>query len=158
MWAATARTHTENRWRLPTTYAYSDSLNRLTSITYPDGGQTSIQYNDTGNIGVTVTDKITSGGLNKQTQAIVDGLGRLSQNILLSDPSGATYTLTTYDALGRKYQVWNPTRCNPITTNCGESTWGGTTYNYDALDRETLLIPPDGSASSDNQNLSGRTI
>jgi len=136
-----------------TTYTYSDYLNRLTSISYPDGGLTGIQYNDTGNIGITVTDKIT-GTLNKQTQEIVDGLGRLSETILLSDPSGHTYTLTTYDALGRKYQVYNPTRCNLITTNCGESTWGVTTYNYDALNRELLEIPPDGSSTSDNINTS----
>ena len=138
----------------PTTNAYSDSLNRLTSITYPDGGLTSIQYNDTGSIGATITQKITS-SLNKQTQAIVDGLGRLSETVLLSDPSGPTYTLTTYDALGRKYQVWNPTRCIPTTTPCsGETTWGITTYNYDALSRETLLIPPDGTATTDNQKTS----
>jgi RHS repeat-associated protein len=144
-----------------TTYSYinpstgvDDYLNRLTSISYPDGGLTSIQYNDTGNIGVTVTDKITS-SLNKQTQLIVDGLGRTSETILLSDPSGPTYTLETYDALGRKYQVWNPTRCTPTTTPCsGETTWGITTYNYDAISREILEIPPDGSSSGDNEKTS----
>ena len=143
-----------------TTYAYSDPLNRVTSISYPDGGSSGIQYNDTGSIGVTVTQKITS-SLNKQTQAIVDGLGRLSQTILLSDPSGKTYTQTTYDALGRKYQVWNPTRCLPTTSPCtGESTWGITTYNYDALGRETLLIPADGTSTTDNQptSYSGNTV
>lgn len=150
-----------------TTYGYinpstgvNDYLNRLTSIQYPDTGLTSIQYNDSGNIGVTGTEKITS-SLSKQTQAIVDGLGRLSQTILLSDPSGATYTQTTYDALGRKYQVWNPTRCVPTTTACsGESTWGITTYNYDALSREILEIPPDGSSTSDNikTSYSGNTV
>jgi RHS repeat-associated protein len=149
-----------------TTYGYinpttgvDDYLNRLTSITYPDTGLTSIQYNDTGNIGVTVTEKITS-SLNKQSQAIVDGLGRLSETILLSDPSGATYTLNTYDALGRKYQVWNPTRCTPTTTPCSvETTWGITTYNYDAISREILLIPPDGTSTHDNEatSYSGNT-
>ena len=133
-----------------TTYAYNDPLNRETSISYSDGGQTSIQYNDTGSIGVTVTEKITS-SVNKQTQAIVDGLGRLSQTILLTDPSGPTYTQTTYDSLGRKYQVWNPTRCTPTTKACaGELTWGITTYNYDALNRETLMIPPDGTSTKNN--------
>jgi len=140
-----------------TTYSYinpstgvDDYLNRLTSIQYPNTGLTSVQYNDTGQIGVTVTQKITS-SLNKQTQAIVDGLGRMSETILLSDPSGATYTLTTYDALGRKYQVWNPTRCTPTTTPCsGETTWGITTYNYDAISREILEIPPDGTSTTDN--------
>jgi YD repeat-containing protein len=129
------------------TDAYSDTLNRLTSIQDPDGGQTNIQYNDTGNIGVTVTEKITS-TVNKQAQAIVDGLGRLSETILLTDPSGPTYTLTTYDALGRKYQVWNPTRCTPTTTPCsGEPTWGITTYTYDALSRPSKVTNPDSTSA-----------
>jgi RHS repeat-associated protein len=144
-----------------TNYTYSDPMARLTNIAYPDGGNTGIQYNDTGSeIGVTVTEKVTS-AVNKQTQAIVDGLGRLSETILLSDPSGATYTLTTYDGMGRKYQVWNPTRCTPTSTPCaGETTWGITTYDYDALSREILLIPPDGTSTTDNQatSYSGNTV
>ncbi|MGA9669745.1 MAG: hypothetical protein WBQ94_11075 [Terracidiphilus sp.] len=134
-----------------TTYSYvnpstgvADPLNRLISVKTLDGGETDIQYNDTGNIGVTVTEKINS-SLNKQTQAIVDGLGRLSETILLSDPVSATYTLTTYDALGRKYQFWNPTRCTPTNTPCsGEFTWGITTYGYDALSRPLSQTDSDG--------------
>src|SRR5205823_12031716 len=47
--------------------------------------------------------------------------------------------------LGRAYQVYNSTRCNPPTTNCGESTWGYTTYGYDALGRTAQVTQPDGS-------------
>jgi RHS repeat-associated protein len=136
-----------------TTYTYNDSLNRLTKIAYPDGGSTTIQYNDSAApFGVTVTEAITS-SLSKQTQANVDGLGRLYETELLSDPSETTYTYTTYDALGRKYQVWNPTRCIPPNPqNCVlESTYGITTYEYDALNREILLIPPDGNPTTDNE-------
>ena len=132
-----------------TNYSYgSDPLNRVTSISYPDGGQTSFQYNDSGNIGATITAKM-SAAANKQTQYVVDGLGRISWTELLSDPEGPVYTLTTYDALGRKYKVWNPTRCNPNTqTSCpSEPTWGITMFGYDALSRMTSQIDSDGTST-----------
>lgn len=138
-----------------TTDTYSDPLNRLTSVQYPDGGLTSIQYNDTGSIGVTVTEKITS-SLNKQIQAIVDGLGREYETILSLSPK-SIYTYKTYDALGRTYQVWNPTSCSPPTSNCGESTWGYTTYGYDALNRTTSQIDSDLS-STQTWAYSGNTV
>lgn len=111
-----------------------DPLNRIGAIQSADGGKTCIQYNDSGQIGVTVSQQM-SGSTSKTVQAIVDGLGRESQTSFLSDPAGATNTYTTYDALGRTYQAWNPTRCGPGTTNCGESSWGYTTNQYDALGR-----------------------
>jgi RHS repeat-associated protein len=135
-----------------TTYSF-DPTGRPTGVSYPDGGGSTTQYTDSGSdIGFTVTQKITSSSdtppnLSKQTQVIVDGLGRLSQTILLSDPSGVTSTVTTYDALGRKYKVWNPTRCSTPTTNCGESTWGFTTYGYDALGRMNSQLDSDGASS-----------
>jgi RHS repeat-associated protein len=53
--------------------------------------------------------------------------------------------------IAREFQVWNPTRCNPTASPCaGETTWGITTFQYDALNREKLMIPPDGSQSSNN--------
>jgi RHS repeat-associated protein len=134
----------------------SDPLNRLMTVNYPDGGQANIQYHDTAPIGATVTQKINS-STSKQTQAIVDGLGRMSETILLSAPGGATYTLNTYDALGRSYQTYNPTRCQPITTNCGESTWGYTTESYDALSRKTSLIDSD-NVSTQSWTYSGNVV
>ncbi|MFZ0882963.1 MAG: hypothetical protein WAN14_06160, partial [Candidatus Acidiferrales bacterium] len=41
--------------------------------------------------------------------------------------------------------VYNPTRCNPPTTNCNESTWGYAIYAYDGLSRVTQVTQPDGS-------------
>src|SRR3977135_3785596 len=54
----------------------------------------------------------------------------------------------TYDPDGRKYKVWNSTRCYPAQTNCGESTWGFTTYNYDPLNRVMSVVEQDNSTVS----------
>jgi len=139
-----------------TTKSY-DLMNRLIQVNYPDGGSTSYCYTDgvttacpTGNAGsapfaVVETKAITS-SINEVSTATVDGLGRLSQTQLNSDPSGTTYALTTYDPVGRKSQVYNPTRCSSITSNCdSETTWGVTTYTYDALNRVTSVAEQDGS-------------
>jgi RHS repeat-associated protein len=127
-----------------TGYTY-DLLGRPTVIRFPDGGQISNSYNDTqAPLSVTSTTAITS-SLNKTTVALYDGLGRLSQTQLTSDPDGTTYTVAIYDALGRTGTVYSPTRCNPPTTNCGEPTWGSTSYAYDALDRIKQVTQPDGS-------------
>ncbi len=135
-----------------------DILARPTSVSYPDGGSTTDCYTDMGGATCTqsgapyqvvVTKAITS-SLNKTSTVVFDGLGRVSQTQLNSDTPSTTYTLTTYDALGRKSQVYNPTRCSPITTNCGETTWGYTTTNYDPLSRVTSVVEQDTSAVSTN--------
>ena len=82
------------------------------------------------------------------SKTLADGLGRVTQTQLCEDGptcSKLIRTATTYDGLGRAYQVYNSTRCNPPTTNCGESTWGYTTYGYDALGRTAQVTQPDGS-------------
>ena len=144
---------------LQTTSKGYDIMSRLTLVSYPDTGSTSFCYTDTGGTctqsgppyAVVATKAITSSpALNEVWTDVFDGLGRISQTQLNSDPSGTTYTLTTYDALGRKSQVYNPTRCSPISTNCGETTWGYTTTNYDALSRVTSVTEQDGSAVSTN--------
>jgi RHS repeat-associated protein len=130
-----------------------DILTRTIQINYPDGGQTTVCYTDMGGSTCTeagapyevVVTKALTPSLNETSTTLVDGLGRPSQTQLNSDPSGIDYTLTTYDAVGRKSQVYNPTRCSPITSNCGESTWGYTTNNYDALNRVTSVTEQDNS-------------
>jgi len=138
-----------------TTQTY-DTMARLTGVGYPDGGSTSYCYTDMGGgtcsqsgppYEVVTTKAITASPvLNETSTTVYDGLGRAAQTQLNSDPSGTTYTQTTYDALGRKHQVYNPTRCSPPTTNCNtETTWGYTTYNYDPLNRVTSVVEQDGS-------------
>ena len=139
-----------------TTKSY-DPMNRLIQVNYPDGGSTSYCYTDgvttacpTGNAGsapfAVVETKLITSSTSEVSTATVDGLGRLSQTQLNSDPSGTTYALTTYDPVGRKSQVYNPTRCSSITSNCdSETTWGVTTYTYDPLNRVTSVAEQDGS-------------
>jgi RHS repeat-associated protein len=138
-----------------TTESY-DVLARPTAVNYPDGGSTTLCYSDTTSgaggtcptsapYQVNKTVAITS-SKNETSTLVFDGLGRLSQTRLTSDPSGTDYTLTTYDANGRKSQVYNPTRCSSITSNCSnETTWGYATTNYDALSRVTSVVEQDGS-------------
>jgi RHS repeat-associated protein len=143
----------------PTTETY-DIMGRLTGIAYPDGGSTTYCYTDLGGTTCSpasappyevVTTKAIKTNLNETSTTVYDGLDRVSQTQLNSDPSGTTYTQTVYDALGRKSQVYNPTRCSPPTTNCNtETTWGSTTYNYDALSRVTSVVEQDGSKVSTN--------
>lgn len=118
---------------------------RPASVSFPDGGLTSWTYNS--QTSVTATKKMNS-SQNIVTTQLLDGLGRTSQTQLNSDPPGVDYSAMAYDALGRPYHVYNPTRCNPPTTNCGEPTWGYTTYGYDALSRITSITQQDGSAGS----------
>jgi RHS repeat-associated protein len=92
--------------------------------------------------------KAITASVNEKSTVGFDGVGRESQMQLNSDVPSTTYTLATYDALGRKSQVYNPTRCNPATTNCGETTWGFTTTNYDPLNRVTSVVEEDGSTVS----------
>jgi YD repeat-containing protein len=139
-----------------TTKTY-DVFTRLTLVNYPDGGSTNYCYTDMGGTDCSqsgapykvVKTVAISSSINGTSTAVVDGLGRFSQTQLNSDPSGTDYTLTTYDADGRKSEVYNPTRCSTITSNCdSETTWGYTTNSYDALARVTSVVEQDNSTVS----------
>jgi YD repeat-containing protein len=144
-----------------TTYLYNDSMARPTLATYPDGGQIEYAYSDTapspsvtmcqlinGTAGATCSSTSPATGW-KTGLSSMDGMGHVVQTELVSDPDGATYGVTNYYGTGRPYTVYNPTRCNPPTTNCStETTWGITTYTYDALGRTTLVAEPDTSKVS----------
>lgn len=133
-----------------TSFSY-DSMFRRSEVAYPDGGSTSYCYTDLGGLtcqqssappyDVVVTKAISSSPvLNETSTTVLDGLGRISQTQLNSDPDGATFTATTYDALGRKYTTTNPYR------STSDSTYGITTYTYDPLWRITQVAEPDGTS------------
>lgn len=143
------------------TYHYNDTWGRPTLASAPDGGQTEKVYNDSAPSPNVTTCQLINGTAGATCSAsrpptgwkvalnTMDGIGQLVQTELVSDPDGATFTATTYDGLGREYQVYSPTRCDPPTTNCGtEPTWGFTAYTYDALGRVTAVTHPDGTSLS----------
>jgi RHS repeat-associated protein len=135
-----------------TTMTY-DLMDRMIQTTFPlnpagQQGQINVAYNEAAKpLNVVTTGTITS-AMNLVTTKYVDGLGRVYQSQLNSDLQGITYTDTTYDALGRKATVSNPYR------STSDPTYGVTTTEYDALGRVTIVIPPDGTASSNNVSTS----
>jgi RHS repeat-associated protein len=113
---------------------------------------TSTPHDSSSPANIVQTQLITS-SVTKTTQTNLDSLGRPVQTALTSDPSGTTYSVRAYDSLGRSAKVYNPTRCNPPTTNCStESTWGYTNYNYDALSRVTSVVEQDLSTVLNSYN------
>jgi RHS repeat-associated protein len=133
-----------NAARVGTTYTF-DLLGRITQRNLPDGGQVATAYADVPPVSSTSTTKITS-SLNLITTSKLDSLGRPIQSQLNSDPdpAGVIYTDSTYDALGRKSTLSNPHRSASLPTD------GITTSVYDALNRVTMIIPPDGTRSANN--------
>jgi RHS repeat-associated protein len=136
-----------NATRSGTTFLYNEPFNRPTRASYPDGGFTTIVYNDstynpsTPSPNVTSTKAITS-TTNLITLSAMDGVGHVTETRLNSDPDGATYADTTYDGQGRLYCTSNPYRPSGTTPDA-TLTPGITTRIYDALGRLTALQPPD---------------
>jgi len=124
-----------------TQYVYNDPLARLSETDYPDGGQTTISYNDAGPSPSVTTSRLMSPGNSLTTLSVMDGLGHVVETLLTPDPDCASGDRTdkTYDGLGRVRTVSNPY----CTTS--DPTYGITTYNDDALGRSTQVTNPDNS-------------
>jgi RHS repeat-associated protein len=135
-----------------TNFGYTDPNKfwRLTETDYPDGGVTTTAYSDPvgGPFSITTSTKLTATPQYLTAQSILDGLVRARKSLLTSDPQGTDYSRLAYDSLGRTYQQWNPTRCDPDVGNCGEQTYGITTYYYDPLNRLTSIVRPDSSTAT----------
>ncbi|MGH9359689.1 MAG: RHS repeat domain-containing protein, partial [Terriglobia bacterium] len=112
-----------------------DEFSRPLSASAPDGGLTSWTYNDAPPASEVRTLKL-SGSANRIDTALLDGLGRVTQTQLNSDPAGADLVDTAYDSLGRVHSVSNPYR---------SGSTGSETYAYDALGRVTSLTYADGN-------------
>lgn len=128
--------------RSGTTYTY-DQYSRMLTRTTSDGGRVTNSFDDIPPVTVTTTTRMTS-SMDLASTAVVDGLGRLSQTQLTTDPEGTVLTDTTYDGLSRTATTSNPYR------STGEATYGVTTYTYDGLSRVTKVIPPDGTDTTNN--------
>jgi RHS repeat-associated protein len=119
-----------------------DLMGRLTQTNLPDSGLVTRTFNESSlPLSLTPSIKITSAA-NLTPPVVVDGLGRVTQSQLTSDPEGTTFVDTTFDEQGRKKTVSNPYRT-------GDTIYL-TTYNYDPLGRVIQVIPQDGTASSNN--------
>ena len=129
-----------------TRFLYNDPFSRPTLVNYPDGGQTTLAYNDapynpsTPSPSVTTTKAMTT-STNLTTLAAADGLGHVVETLLTSDPDCSTgdRTDTTYDGEGHAHTVSNPY----CTTS--DPTYGITTYAYDSLGRATQVTHPDST-------------
>jgi len=128
-----------------TTYSY-DLMKRLKSVQGPLNQQTAYTYVDSLTPPSTITagTALQSGATNNQV-TYMDGLGRAIEG-RTEDAANTVYSIvdTQYDPVGRVYQVSNPYTSTPYWTQT----------RYDALGRTTYVIPPDGSANSNNTNYS----
>ena len=122
----------------PSGCSFPDGLDRLSEIDYPDSGQTTYCYKDSGSSpSVTTNQLINTAGTTKTSVWVLDGLGHVVQTELVTDPSGADYSSTVYNGENRAYTVQNLHRAG--------ASYGTTTFIYDALGRKTLESEPDGN-------------
>ena len=137
-----------------TYFHFYDPLNRATSTklpnlyngsccgwtydVYPNASETQADSA----IGITSTSRSISctgsAGDCRHDQALLDGMGRSSSQILVSDPDNQTTVSTTYDLNGRVYSASNPHRSSSFPTD------GIEYYFYDGLDRIKQVTRADG--------------
>jgi YD repeat-containing protein len=133
-------TSTTDPNQLISTYSY-DSMWRLSQANHPDGAKDTFAIQET-NLPFTATLISTiNPNQNNVPLSVFDGLGRVSQTQLTSDPQGIVYTDTTYDGVGHVATVSNPYRGGTDAT----SSPGLITYGYDGLGRKIQETYPDGS-------------
>lgn len=132
-----------------THFNFYDGLNRPTSTIFPDSGWRYLVYPSGSETQVDMgtgissaslsTSCSTSGNACRHDQALMDRLGRVVSQSLVSDPGGQDTVTTAYDENGRVQTVTNPYR------SLSDPTYGKITPTYDGLDRVTQAQEQDGS-------------
>jgi len=130
-----------------TTVQYNDSLDRLKSISYPDGGSKTYTYVDVHQCGPYIETRTLIDTRWTDDYVFYDGLGRSVRTFKYEGQDANNPYLTAdtqYDALGRAYRTSNPYRSSGCSAAVNPSgNW--TTTAYDALGRVTSVTTPDGA-------------
>jgi RHS repeat-associated protein len=117
-----------------TIYQFNDPLNRPTETTLPGGAWSLTTYT-----GATESDSYNNTYAGSPSpscsncvhnETLLDEWGRTEDQVLASDPAGATTVATSYDAQDRVTSKSNPYR------STSDPTYGLENYAYDALDRQ----------------------
>lgn len=122
----------------PTTFEFNDPLNRLTRIDRPGGGYERFVY--ASDMSFMETFKRQKSATEIASKTYFDGLGRPRQTEQVAT-GGNILVDTFYDGLGRVWKVSN-------AYISGGSADGHTETKYDGLGRVVMVIPPDGTAST----------
>jgi RHS repeat-associated protein len=131
-----------------TSYAYNDSLNRLTSVTRPTGGgSTTYTYNDVvGSLWVR-TQTAQSASVTQDSYQFYDNMGRPYRSFQYenSDPANPWLTADTqYDVMNRVWRVSNTYRSSGGASAINPSGAWSTTA-YDKLGRILSVTTPDNA-------------
>ena len=121
-----------------TRYEY-DYDNRVTRKTDPADGETRYRYDAFGNL----TQETNANGI--ATRYEYDELNRVIRKIEPSAGSASATTRYVYDAAGNLIKQIEPNEYEPASdTPSGLSEMAGLVYTYDAMNRRTSTISPDG--------------
>lgn len=140
-----------------TTYNYADPLARVRSASYPDTGGVSVSYSDVTSpnsfpLTMTVTTLTGESAGSKVATTTYDGLARPTLSQVQTSSSGPSiFAATSYDNMGRVYTASNPY----YTTS--DTTYGVTTYSYDAIGRKTSQVDSDGT-NTQSLSYNGPTV
>jgi YD repeat-containing protein len=140
-----------------TSYTYESSslqapsMGRIKEIDYPNGGSMKFNYTDVALGSSVQIEEAQSPSKSTTSDLYVDGFGRKFKS-RASDNAGYLYSMVVDDFKGRPQTSFNPTRCDPAANPSvcsGEAdTWGSSSFEYDALGRQSKVTHPDGSSIS----------